>query len=162
MVVGHLKNCSIVRIVGLFDLFPANRTVLAVISDAPETGLGCDQRLVAIVIVGEGLGRLGNVNLVGLGGDKVFGLVAVCNGLGERRVGFEIPETAGRGVVKKVAAEIIGAEAEGRVLVDRDRRFGRGFAAHGRIAGRGARRVLVEIIRLIGRDLRFALLVVGR
>ena len=78
------------------------------------------------------------------------------------RIGLEIGETAGGGVVEEVAAEVVRTKAEGRVLVDRDRRFGRGFAAHRRVAGRGARYVLVEVVRLIGRGLRFTLLVVGR
>ena len=88
MVVCHRK-C---RVVGIAH--PKNRPVLAIVSDAPEAGLRRYQRLVAIIVVGEGLERLGEIDLVGRCGDKVFGLVAVCSGLGKRRVGFEIGEAS--------------------------------------------------------------------
>ena len=61
VVVGHRER-RIVRIT-----HPKDRTVLTVVGDAPETGLGRDQRLVAVIVVGEGLGRLGKVDLVSLG-----------------------------------------------------------------------------------------------
>ena len=77
------------------------------------------------------------------------------------RVGFEIGETAIRSIVKEVAAEIVGTETEGRIFIDRDRRIGIGFAANRRVARRGARRVLVEVVRHVCGSLDFALLVVG-
>ena len=48
------------------------------------------------------------------------------------------------------------------MTIDGHARFGRGFASYRRVAGGGARGVLVEIVCLIGRGLRFTLLVVGR
>ena len=90
VVVGHRER----RIVGIAH--PKNRAVLAVVGDAPEAGLGCDQRLIAVVIVGERFWRLRDVDLIGLGRDKVIGLVTVRGGLIERRVGLKIGEAAGR------------------------------------------------------------------
>ena len=155
MVIGH-REC---RVVGIAH--PEDRTVFTVVGDAPETGLGCNQRLVAIVIVCEGLGRLGDIDLIGLGRDEVVGFVAVRDGLGERRVGFEIGEAARRRVIEEVAAEVVGTESEGRVLVDCDHRIRIGFAANRRVAGCGTRGVLVEIVRRVGRCLCLTLLVIG-
>ena len=56
MVVAHRERC----VVGISH--PEDRAVLAVVSDAPKAGLGCNQRLVAVIIVGKGLGRLGDVD----------------------------------------------------------------------------------------------------
>ena len=123
VVVGHRER----RIVGIAH--PKNRAVLAVVSDAPETGLGRDQRLVAVIVVGEGLGRLGEVDLVGCGGDKVFGLVTVCDKLAERRVGFEIGEAASGGIVEEVAAEVVGTEPVRFVTIDGNKRIEIGFAS---------------------------------
>ena len=117
--------------------------------------------MVAVGVVGEGLGRLGEVDLIGSSRDKVFGLVAVRGGLAERRVGLEIGEAASGCVVKEVATEVVGAEAEGRVLVDCDRCVRIGFAAHRRVAGGSALRVLIQVVGLIDRGLRFAPLVIG-
>ncbi len=138
MVVAHRERC----VVGIAH--PEDRTVFAVVGDALKSGLGRDEGLVAIVIVVEGFGRLGDIDLIGLGRDEVVGFVAVCGGLGERRVGFEIGESTRGGVVEEVAAEIIGAKAEGRILVDRDRRIRVRFAANRRVAGRGARGVTLR------------------
>ena len=129
---------------------------------SPETGLRRDQGLVAVIVIGEGFWRLRDVNLVGFGRDEVFGFFAIRGGLAERRVCFEVGETAGGGVVKEVATEVVGAEAEGRILVDRNRRIGIGFATNRRVARRGAGGVLVQVVRLVGRSLSFALLIVGR
>ena len=156
MVIAHYKR----RVVGIAH--PADRTVFAVVGDTPEAGLRRYQRLVAVIVVSEGFGRLGEVDLVGHGRNKVFGLFAVRGSLGERRVGFEICETTCGGIVEKVATEVVGAKPEGRILVDRDGRVGVGFASHCHVAGRCARRVLVQVIGLIGRGLGFALLIVGR
>ena len=71
VVVGH-REC---RVVGIAH--PKNRPVLAVVGDAPEACLGRDEGLVAIIIVVEGFGRLGEVDLIGLGRDEVVGFVAV-------------------------------------------------------------------------------------
>ena len=114
MVVAHRDDGIALR--------PTHRAVLAVVGDAPEAGLRRDHGLVAVIVVSEGLGRLGEVDLIGRGRDEVIGLVAVRGGLAERRVGFEIGEAAGRGVVEQVATDVVGAKAESRVLVDRDRR----------------------------------------
>ena len=116
--------------------------------------------MVSVIVVGEGFGRLREVDLIGRSRDKVFGFFAVRGSLRQRRVSFEIGESTRGGVVEEVAAEIIGAKAEGRVLVDCDHRIRIGFATNRRVAGRGARGVLVEIVCLIGRCLRLALLVV--
>ena len=99
MVVAHRDDGIALR--------PTHRAVLAVVGDAPEAGLRRDHGLVAVIVVSEGLGRLGEVDLIGRGRDEVVGLVAVRGGLAERRVGFEIGETAGGGVVKEVAAEVV-------------------------------------------------------
>ena len=143
-------------------LRPTHRTVLAIVGDAPEAGLGCDEGLVAVIVVSERFGRLGDVDLVGCSGNKVFALIAVRGGLGERCVGFEIGEASGRGVVKEVTAKVVGTETEGRALVDRDGRIRVRFAANRRVTGGGTHCVLVQVIRLIGRGLRLALLVIGR
>ena len=90
MVIAHGER----RVVGIAH--PKYRTVFAVVGDAPEAGLGCDQRLVAIGVVGKGLGRMSKINLVSCGRDEVFGLFAVLDGLGKRRVSFESCETARR------------------------------------------------------------------
>ena len=156
VIIAHRQR----RIVGIAH--PANRAVFTVVGDSPETGLRRDQGLVAVIVVSERFGRLSDVELVGCSGNKVFALIAVRGGFGERCVGFEIGETAGGGVVEEVAAEIIGAEAEGRVLVDRDSRIEIGFTAHRRVTGGGTGSILVQVVRLVGRGLRFALLVVGR
>ena len=156
VVIGH-RECRVIRIT-----HPEDRPVLAVVGDAPETSLGRDESLVAVVIVGKSFGRLGEVNLVGRGGNEVFGLFAVRGSLSKRRVGLEIGETAAGGVVEEVAAEVVGTEAESRVLVDRDGRIRVRFAAHRRVAGGGTRGVLVQVVRLVGRGLGFALLVIGR
>ena len=156
MVVAHRER----RIVGIAH--PKNRAVLAVVGDAPKSGLGCNQSLVAVGVVGEGLGRLGEVDLIGSNRDKVFGFFAVRGGLRQSRVCFEIGEAASGCVVEEVAAEVVRAEAECRVLVDHDNRIQIGFATHRRVAGRGTLRVLIQVVGLIGRGLGFPLLVVGR
>ena len=86
MVIGH-REC---RVVGIAH--PEDRTVFTVVGDAPEAGLGRDQRLISIIIVGEGLGRLGEIDLVGGRRDKVFGFFAVRGSLRQSRVGLEIGE----------------------------------------------------------------------
>ena len=75
---------------------PTHGAIFAVVGDAPETGLGCDERLVTVIVIGKGLGRMGEVDLVGHGRNKVFGFVTVRGGLIERRVGLKIGEAAGR------------------------------------------------------------------
>ena len=87
MVIGH-RECR-----GVGSAHPEDRPVFTVVGDAPEAGLGHDEGLVASTVVGEGLGRLSDIDLIGLGRDEVVGFVAVRGGLGERRVGFEIGET---------------------------------------------------------------------
>ena len=144
MVVGHRER----RVIGI--ALPENRTVLAVVGDAPEASFGCDERLVSVIVVGEGFGRMSKINLVSCGRDEVFGLFAVRGSLRKSRVCFEIGESASGGVIEEAAAEIIGAEAESRVLVDRDRRIRIGFAAHRRVAGGGALRILIEVVRRVG------------
>ena len=105
---------------------------------------------------------MSKINLVSCGRDEVFGLFAVRGSLRKSRVCFEIGESASGGIVEEVTAEVVGTESEGRVLVDRDNRIQIGFATNRRVAGRGTRYVLVEVICLIGRCLRLALLVVDR
>ena len=144
------------------ESFPTNRAVFAVVGNAPGASFGCNQRLVTIVIVGEHLGRLGEVDLVSLGRNEVFGFFAVRGSLRKSRVCFEIGESASGGIVEEVTTEVVGTEPEGRVLVDRDRRIRVRFAANRRVTGRCARSVLVQVVRLISRGLGFAPLVIGR
>ena len=144
-------------------LRPEDRAVLAIVGDAPETGLRRDQSLVAVVIIGEGFRRLRDVNLVSCCRDEVtlfFSTSTYCL-FSRYRVGFEIGETTGGRVVEEVTAKVVGTEAEGRVLVDRNRRIGIGFATNRRVAGSRARCILVEVVGLVSRGLGFALLVVG-
>ena len=86
MVVAHRERC----VVGIAH--PEDRAILAVVGDTPEAGLRRYQRLVAVIIVGEGLGRLGEVDLVGDRRDKVFGFFTVRGSLRQSRVGLEIGE----------------------------------------------------------------------
>ena len=118
--------------------------------------------MVSVIVVRKGFGRLCDIDLVGHGGNEIFGFFAVHGSLGERCVGFEICETTSRVIIEEVAAEVVRAKAEGRILVDRDRRIRIGFASYRRVAGRSTGNVLVEVVGLIGRGLRFALLIVGR